>query len=180
MPEGSLRSTREYCGTVSIRVHVPVEPKSGTIGLCLPFATPLRSPWTPCPPRALSHIPYLPIRSAAVPRTATTTYCVQQHRTAHIIAKHPILVFPLDSLPGHPWVPIRPSTIQSTMASSDMPHNVHVSQHPCLRAKLSQLRSHTTNPKETKALVHEISLIVACEALAQGLKTTPSGTVSFS
>ncbi|MCJ1298073.1 hypothetical protein MMC08_000862 [Hypocenomyce scalaris] len=45
------------------------------------------------------------------------------------------------------------------MASSSLPANVHVSRHPCLCAKLSQLRSHNTNARETKALVHEIALI---------------------
>lgn len=44
--------------------------------------------------------------------------------------------------------------------------NVHVSQHPSLRAKLSQLRSRSANSKDVKALVNDISLILACEALA--------------
>lgn len=52
---------------------------------------------------------------------------------------------------------------------SSLPANVHVSTHPCLRAKLSQLRSSSTQAREAKALVHEISLIVGCEALAAGL-----------
>ena len=34
--------------------------------------------------------------------------------------------------------------------------NIHVSQHPCVRAKLSQLRSSATGPRETRALVTEI------------------------
>jgi len=55
------------------------------------------------------------------------------------------------------------------MMSPSLPPNVHVSSHPCLQAKLSQLRSATTNARETKALIHEISLIVACEATAGGL-----------
>lgn len=55
------------------------------------------------------------------------------------------------------------------MASSNLPPNVHVSQHPSLQAKISQLRSNSTNSRETNALVHEISLIVACEALAKSL-----------
>lgn len=58
------------------------------------------------------------------------------------------------------------------------PDSVHVSQHPCLQAKLSQLRSKNTNARETKALVHEIAIIVGCEALAKGLEAVPSGTVS--
>lgn len=65
------------------------------------------------------------------------------------------------------------------MASpSSLPANVHVSSHPCLRAKLSQLRSRHANARETKVLVHEIALIVGCEALAKSLQTTASGTVS--
>ncbi|KAG6034622.1 hypothetical protein E4U41_006468 [Claviceps citrina] len=49
------------------------------------------------------------------------------------------------------------------------PPNVHLSQHPSLKAKLSQLRARSTNSKEVKALVHDISLILACEALATSL-----------
>lgn len=71
-------------------------------------------------------------------------------------------------------------TIQTSMASLPLPSNVHVSQHPCLRAKLSQLRSKSANARETKALVHEIALILGCEALASGLQTSSSGTVSLS
>ncbi|KAL2024697.1 hypothetical protein VTK56DRAFT_6898 [Thermocarpiscus australiensis] len=56
---------------------------------------------------------------------------------------------------------------------SDLPPNVHVSQHPCLLAKLSQLRSGSTGPRDVKRLVHEISLIVGCEALAKALAATP-------
>ncbi|KAF7559440.1 hypothetical protein G7046_g4725 [Stylonectria norvegica] len=54
------------------------------------------------------------------------------------------------------------------MASS-LPSNVHVSNHPCLKAKLSQLRSRTVSAREVKALIHEISLIVSCEALATAI-----------
>jgi uracil phosphoribosyltransferase len=57
---------------------------------------------------------------------------------------------------------------------SSLPPNVHVSSHPCLRAKLSQLRSKTTHAKEVKALVHEISLILGIEALASVI-TASSG-----
>ncbi|KAL9592747.1 MAG: hypothetical protein Q9179_006408 [Wetmoreana sp. 5 TL-2023] len=57
-----------------------------------------------------------------------------------------------------------------------MPSNVHISTHPCLRAKLSQLRSKDANARETKTLIHEISLIVGCEALASNLQTVSSGT----
>ncbi|KAI4261717.1 MAG: hypothetical protein L6R42_003088 [Xanthoria sp. 1 TBL-2021] len=54
--------------------------------------------------------------------------------------------------------------------------NVHISTHPCLRAKLSQLRSKHANARETKALIHEIALIVAVEALASELTSVNSGT----
>ena len=65
-------------------------------------------------------------------------------------------------------------------SSSSLPANVHVSTHPCLRAKLSQLRSKDANARETKSLIHEIALIVGCEALANSLQTTLTGTVSSS
>ncbi|GJC95963.1 uracil phosphoribosyltransferase [Colletotrichum higginsianum] len=60
------------------------------------------------------------------------------------------------------------------MASStpELPSNVHVSQHPCLRAKLSQLRSQSTPAKDVKSLVNEIALMVAYEALAASTKAT--------
>lgn len=64
------------------------------------------------------------------------------------------------------------------MASASLPANVHLSTHPCLRAKLSQLRSKDANARETKSLVHEIALILGCEALANSLEATSSGTVS--
>jgi uracil phosphoribosyltransferase len=60
-----------------------------------------------------------------------------------------------------------------------LPPNVHVSSHPCLQAKLSQLRDSTTNARETKSLVHEISLIVGCEALATGLTCKDGPTVGL-
>ncbi|KAK4106318.1 PRTase-like protein [Parathielavia hyrcaniae] len=59
---------------------------------------------------------------------------------------------------------------------SNLPSNVHVSRHPCLLAKLSQLRSQSTPAREVKTLIHDISLIVGCEALAQGLETVPGPT----
>ncbi|KAL8823907.1 MAG: hypothetical protein Q9191_005454 [Dirinaria sp. TL-2023a] len=62
------------------------------------------------------------------------------------------------------------------MSTTTLPSNIHASTHPCLRAKLSQIRSKTTNARETKALVHEIALIIGCEALASSLQTTSSGT----
>jgi uracil phosphoribosyltransferase len=64
------------------------------------------------------------------------------------------------------------------MASSSLPSNVHVSSHPCLKAKLSLLRSQSTHARDTKQLVHEIATIIGCEALAHGLEVTESGSVS--
>ena len=58
-----------------------------------------------------------------------------------------------------------------------VPSNAHVSGHPCLRAKLAQLRSHSTGARELKALIHEIALIVGCEALAHGLDVEETGKV---
>lgn len=60
---------------------------------------------------------------------------------------------------------------------SGLPPNVHVSAHPCLVAKLSQLRSKSTSAKEVKALVHEISLILGIEALATKISTVPGPEV---
>ncbi|KAG8407860.1 hypothetical protein J3459_013073 [Metarhizium acridum] len=51
--------------------------------------------------------------------------------------------------------------------------NVHVSTHPSLLTKLSQLRSKTADSRQVKALVNDISLILACEALAKNLVTGP-------
>lgn len=56
-----------------------------------------------------------------------------------------------------------------------LPANVHVSRHPCLVAKLSQLRSKDTGAKDVKRLIHEITLIVGCEALAQAVVANPGG-----
>lgn len=49
------------------------------------------------------------------------------------------------------------------MAQS-LPSNVHISKHPIVQSKLSQLRSSSANAKETKALVHEIALLLGYEA----------------
>lgn len=64
--------------------------------------------------------------------------------------------------------------------ASTLPSNVHVSKHPCLRMKLSQLRSKSTNARDTKQLVHDIATIVGVEALAEGLEVVQHGTVSYS
>ena len=63
--------------------------------------------------------------------------------------------------------------------SPSLPANVHVSTHPCLQAKLSQLRSQQTKAKEVKALVHEIALIVGCEALAKVIAPVPGPKVGY-
>ncbi|RPA99848.1 PRTase-like protein [Choiromyces venosus 120613-1] len=58
---------------------------------------------------------------------------------------------------------------------SSLPANVTVSTHPCFIAKLSLLRSVSTTSKETKALVHELSLLLATEALARALTVEKTG-----
>ncbi|KAJ4512398.1 hypothetical protein HRR83_006914 [Exophiala dermatitidis] len=84
--------------------------------------------------------------------------------------------FNLQSVP----VSILLRDIDRTMAP-DLPSNVHISRHPCLRAKLSQLRSKSTNARETKALVHDIALLLGTEALSDltletiGTDETPIG-----
>ena len=73
---------------------------------------------------------------------------------------------------------VKPSPLDK-MAPT-LPPNAHVSAHPCVRAKLSQLRSASTNARDTKALVHDIATIVGCEAFAHGLTAAEVGKVSAS
>lgn len=54
--------------------------------------------------------------------------------------------------------------------------NVRLSTHPSLLVKLSQLRAATCTPRETQALIHEISLLLASETLASVLSTADAGT----
>ncbi|KAK9422186.1 putative Uracil phosphoribosyltransferase [Seiridium unicorne] len=55
------------------------------------------------------------------------------------------------------------------MSAPSLPSNVHVSSHPCLRAKLSLLRSKQTHSRDVKGLINEIATIVGVEALAATL-----------
>lgn len=55
--------------------------------------------------------------------------------------------------------------------------SIHISSHPCLLAKLSQIRSHATTTRETRSLVTEISTILGVEALA-GLTVAPGPKAS--
>lgn len=57
--------------------------------------------------------------------------------------------------------------------TTQLPPNVHVSSHPCLLAKLSQLRSKTTSARDVKTLIHEISLLLGSEALAKVMTASP-------
>lgn len=61
---------------------------------------------------------------------------------------------------------------------NSLPANAHISNHPCVRAKLSQLRSQGTNAREVKALINEIATIVGVEALGKALEVSDHGTVS--
>lgn len=74
-------------------------------------------------------------------------------------------------------LPNRSIYLKSIHTAMSLPHNVHVSTHPCLQAKLSQLRSKSTSTRETRDLVHEIATILGVEAFAAGLRTTRRGTV---
>ncbi|RYO96501.1 hypothetical protein DL765_011590 [Monosporascus sp. GIB2] len=60
-----------------------------------------------------------------------------------------------------------------------LPPNVHLSQHPCLQAKLSRLRSKQTHAREAKILVHEIATILGCEALASALTAVDGPKVGY-
>ena len=60
---------------------------------------------------------------------------------------------------------------------SSLPKNAHISAHPCLQAKLSQLRSASTGSRDAQTLVHEIALMVGYEALGSALSATQEGTV---
>jgi uracil phosphoribosyltransferase len=57
-------------------------------------------------------------------------------------------------------------------------NNIHISSHPCVRGKLSLLRSASTNARDTQNLVHDIATIVGVEALANGLGVSDGNTVS--
>ncbi|KAI5250505.1 uracil phosphoribosyltransferase-like protein [Aureobasidium subglaciale] len=59
---------------------------------------------------------------------------------------------------------------------SSLPSNVHVAQHPCVRAKISQLRSQQTGARDATRLIHEISSMLGYEALGSALKPTHQGT----
>jgi hypothetical protein len=70
--------------------------------------------------------------------------------------------------------------IREKKMASDLPKNAHVSSHPCLQAKLSQLRSASTGCRDAQTLVHEIALMVGYEALGAGLAAQQEGTVRVS
>lgn len=58
---------------------------------------------------------------------------------------------------------------------ASLPANVHISKHPCLIAKLSQLRSKNTPSRDTQRLVNDITNILGTEALAS-LELVEDGT----
>lgn len=97
---------------------------------------------------------------------------------AHRSPTHPIpstlTLTTSSSSPRTTW-PSEDRTLRTVMAS--LPPNAHVSAHPCVRAKLSQLRSQSTAAREVKSLIHEIATIVGVEAMATCLQAVPSGTV---
>ena len=89
--------------------------------------------------------------------------------TVSFAIEFPLLTYfhSLTSLRSCRCVPYSNSCDARTYEMDDLPPNVKVSSHPCLRAKLSQLRSNKTQARETKTLVHEIALILGIEALAK-------------
>lgn len=64
--------------------------------------------------------------------------------------------------------------------AQNLPKNVHVSRHPCLQVKLSQLRSGKASSRETNDLVHEIATIIGCEAFAENISVAPGEKVRCS
>lgn len=60
--------------------------------------------------------------------------------------------------------------------TSPLPANTFVSRHPCVRAKMSQLRSQQSSAREVKTLIHDISLIVGAQALMRALEVIQNGT----
>lgn len=109
----------------------------------------------------------LQIRTLTRPTDLLRSLKIQQSKSILNIRLRPISPFPLTSLFHLPHI---------TMS---LPPNIHVSTHPCLQAKLSQLRSASTSPRETRALIHEISSIIGVEAFAKGLTVAKTGTVGM-
>ena len=56
---------------------------------------------------------------------------------------------------------------------------VHISTHPLIQAKLSQLRSSSTAPRDVRTLVGEISTMLGVEALANLPFEAPGKSVRF-
>lgn len=106
------------------------------------------------------------------------TFAIGGCRTeADKLIRTAIMVLATTTTTTTPFISSGPLRFNSTtMSSHSLPPNVHLSTHPCLLAKLSQLRSKSTSSRETKDLIHEIALIIGVEALATGLSTTRKGT----
>lgn len=60
-------------------------------------------------------------------------------------------------------------------APAHLAPNVYMPMHPILKAKLSQLRDQSIDARAVKALVHEITLFVAYEALRYSMTSKPLG-----
>lgn len=56
---------------------------------------------------------------------------------------------------------------------------VHISTHPLIQAKLSQLRSNSTASRDVRTLVGEISTMLGVEALSSLAFEAPGKPVSF-
>jgi Uracil phosphoribosyltransferase len=109
---------------------------------------------------------YFQKRETTRPLTKDISYWLRGHSLiSHLFTPKALIILP------------KPLSKPLSKMAAQLPPNVHVSSHPCLLGKLSQLRAATANARETKALVHEISTIVGCEALAAGLTTKSGPTV---
>jgi Uracil phosphoribosyltransferase len=78
----------------------------------------------------------------------------------------------------HLLVNVAQSGKMTSTSNNGLPPNVHISSHPCIRSKLSQLRSLSTNARDFKSLVQEIATMVACEAFGTVFEAVDAGTVS--
>ncbi|KAL9612974.1 MAG: hypothetical protein Q9167_002451 [Letrouitia subvulpina] len=62
-------------------------------------------------------------------------------------------------------------------SSTPLPSNVHIPTHPCQLAKISLLRSKRCTAGETKALIHDITLILGVAVLARALNIEAGDTL---
>lgn len=74
------------------------------------------------------------------------------------------------------FLPILP--FPKTMKSDAISDNIHVSSHPIVAAKISQLRDRATTPKQVRELIHDLGQLIGYEATAN-LNIQQGKTVSL-